>query len=352
MRILSANATRTLVAWIDSHSDRAVPETTPEERRSALKFRFARAVPFIVLHLACLTVFWTGWSWAALSFALAAYLVRMHAITGWYHRYFSHRTFRTSRPWQFIWAAIGNSTYQRGPLWWAAHHRHHHRHSDEEEDTHSPKRLGFWYSHSGWFFARKNYRTRLELVPDLARYPELMWLDRFDFAVPTLSLALVWCLGFAAARWLPMLHTGPWQLLSWYVVSTIVVAHATFTINSCAHLVGSRRYQTSDTSRNHLGLALLTLGEGWHNNHHYYQSSARQGFFWWEIDVSYYLLVLQRSVGLVQDLKGVPDRARRPQPVPAAGPSTAPGSPAAGRMRPAGLTPLSTPALSEPEPAI
>jgi stearoyl-CoA desaturase (delta-9 desaturase) len=309
---------RATMGWLDSHTDpfanldQLPPERAARKIAASKKVSWLRALPFISLHVACLGVFWTGWSWFALAFAAAAYLVRMHAITGWYHRYFSHRTFRTNRVWQFVWAVIGNSTFQRGPLWWAAHHRHHHRHSDGPEDTHSPQRLGFWYSHSGWFFVPVNYRTRMDLVPDLARHRELVWLDRVDYAAPVLLLGATWLIGLACQHWLPFLRTGPWQLTAWYLVSTIAVAHATFTINSCAHLVGGRRYDTDDDSRNHFGFALLTLGEGWHNNHHHYQSSAKQGFFWWQIDISYYLLWLQRCCGLVSDLKGVPEKVRRP----------------------------------------
>jgi stearoyl-CoA desaturase (delta-9 desaturase) len=318
VKTLFSRAWQLLSTWSNAHVDplTPTPDMNPEQvaalRARSERVSLVRALPFLSLHVACIGVFWTGWSATAVLMALGLYLLRMHAITGWYHRYFSHRAFKTNRVWQFVWALIGNSTFQRGPLWWAAHHRHHHRHSDEVEDTHSPMRKGFWYSHTGWIFAPINYRSRIELVPDLARVPELMWVDRNDVIIPILCALASWLAGLVLAHVAPGLHTGPWQLLVWYLISTVVVAHATFTINSIAHVVGSRRFETSDTSRNNWLLALLTLGEGWHNNHHHYQSAARQGFRWYEIDISWYLLLLQSRLGLVHDLKQVPERILHP----------------------------------------
>ena len=311
-------------AWSDVHADPFAPRPgmSPEQitaqRQAGEKVSIVRALPFLSLHVACIGVIWTGWSWTAVAMAVGLYCLRMHAITGWYHRFFSHRAFKTNRAWQFLWAVIGNSTFQRGPLWWAAHHRHHHRHSDEVEDTHSPLRKGFWYSHMGWIFAPINYRSRLELVPDLTKMPELVWIDRNDVIVPIVLALCAWLIGLLLAHVAPGLHTGPWQILVWYLISTVAVAHATFTINSLAHVMGTRRFETTDTSRNNLLLALLTLGEGWHNNHHHYQSAARQGFRWYEIDISWYLLLLQERLGLVSDLKQVPQKVLDHGRVPAA----------------------------------
>jgi stearoyl-CoA desaturase (Delta-9 desaturase) len=303
------------VLWIDSHA--ADPNAKHEQvfatqaeadaaKAASEKTDWLRCIPFIGLHLACLAVFYVGFSWAALAMAVVLYLVRMHAITGWYHRYFSHRTFKTSRFWQFVWAFIGNSSAQRGPLWWAAHHRHHHRYSDEVEDIHSPKQKGFWWSHMGWFTATANFRCKLELVPDLVKFPELVLLDRFDVLAPLL-------LGFATfyagvgLQHLGFDITGGQALVWGFFVSTMFTAHATFTINSLSHVFGSRRYETGDTSKNNFWLALLTMGEGWHNNHHHYQSTVRQGFRWYQLDVTWYLLVMQSWLRLVWDLKPVPE---------------------------------------------
>jgi stearoyl-CoA desaturase (delta-9 desaturase) len=293
-----------VLAWFDS-SRRRIDDSV-----DARRIDWLRIIPFIGLHLACLAVFLVGVSATAIAVFLASYLLRMFAITAFYHRYFAHRTFRTSRPVQFVFALIGASATQRGPLWWAAHHRHHHRHADTEEDVHTPAH-GFWWSHMGWFLCRENYLTRAEQIPDLMKFPELRWLDRFDLLVPVIYAVALFGLGVALDHFFPGLDTGGWQLLVWgYFVSTVVLIHVTLTINSLAHVWGSRRYATRDDSRNNFFLALLTLGEGWHNNHHHFPGSARQGFYWWEIDISYYVLRLMSFVGLVRDLKPVPERIR------------------------------------------
>ena len=247
----------------------------------------------------------------AVAVAAALYLVRMFAITGFYHRYFSHKTFKTSRFWQFILAVFGNSSVQRGPLWWAAHHRHHHRYADQDEDPHSPSRYGFWYSHVGWLTTRTNFPTRMEYVGDWARYPELVWINRFDTVIPILLAIALFGLGESLNIYAPELGTNGAQMLVWgFFVSTVVLFHATSTINSLDHMIGTRRYNTADTSRNNLALALITLGEGWHNNHHHYAITARQGFYWWELDPTYYLLVLMSWLGIVKDLRRIPETVR------------------------------------------
>jgi stearoyl-CoA desaturase (delta-9 desaturase) len=268
---------------------------------------WTRIVPFVLMHLACLAAFWTGVSPVALLVALIAYLVRMFAITGFYHRYFSHRSFKTSRVGQFIFGLLGASAVQRGPVWWAAHHRHHHVHSDQPTDTHSPQQRGFWYSHLGWFLTSKGFSPDLKLVKDLMRFPELRFLDRFDLFVPVLLGAFMYGLGALLQRTAPQLGTSAGQMLVWgFFVSTVVCSHATFTINSLSHVFGRQRYRTGDTSRNNWWLAIVTLGEGWHNNHHYYPNSTRQGFYWYEYDLTFYVLKLLSWLGIVWDLKPVP----------------------------------------------
>lgn len=267
-----------------------------------------RILPFIFLHLACFAAFWTGISATAVITAILLYFIRIFAITGFYHRYFSHRTFKTSRAWQFVFAVLGASATQRGPLWWASHHRHHHRYSDQPEDSHSPKIRGFWWSHAGWFLSSKNFGADYSRVTDLAKFPELVFLDRFDILVPLLLAISLFLTGHLLAIYCPSLHTNGFQLLVWgFFISTVFVMHATFSINSLAHLFGSRRYRTEDDSRNNFWLALLLLGEGWHNNHHHYPGAARQGFFWWEIDITYYLLRLLAVFGIVKELRAVPE---------------------------------------------
>ena len=266
-----------------------------------------RCIPIIAVHLMCLGVIWVGWSWTAVSIAAIFYCVRMFAITGWYHRYFSHRTFKTSRWCQFAFALLGASCAQRGPLWWAGHHRHHHIASDTLEDVHSPLYGGFWWSHIGWFTSRKFFAPPLRAIGDFAKYPELRFLDRFDILVPTLCGFGMFGLGKLLETYTPGLETNGPQMLIWgFFVSTVALIHGTCTINSLSHQYGSQRYETGDTSRNNFLLALITMGEGWHNNHHYYPAATAQGFYWWEIDITYYGLKVLSWLGLVWDIREVP----------------------------------------------
>lgn len=270
-----------------------------------------RVAPFVLLHLACFCVLWVGFSWFALAFAIAMYLLRMFAVTGFYHRYFSHKAFRTTRAFQLLLAIVGATAVQRGPLWWASHHRHHHINSDEGDDAHSPVQHGFLWSHLGWFLASSHFTTQTERVKDLAKFAELRWLDRFDIVVPSLFALSIYLLGSWLQAYYPALNTSGPQLLVWgFVISTVVLYHATFTVNSLAHVWGNRRYATRDHSRNNLWIAIITLGEGWHNNHHHYPGSAQQGFYWWEIDLTYYGLKLLAACGLIWDVRTVPAAIR------------------------------------------
>jgi stearoyl-CoA desaturase (Delta-9 desaturase) len=302
--LLGANLCRGLLAWFDNSV--AGPGTDRERR-----IDWPRVIPFIAIHLACIAVVWVGWSPVAVLVAIVLYALRMFAITGFYHRYFSHKAFRTSRPLQFVFAVLGASAVQRGPLWWASQHRHHHAHADDDEDAHSPHRHGFLWAHMGWFLARENFPTRSALVKDLARFPELRFLDRFDVIVPLAFGALLYGAGELLAWTAPALATDGAMLLVWgFCISTVVLYHATFTVNSLAHTFGRRRYASKDQSRNSLLLALLTFGEGWHNNHHHFPGSVRQGFYAWEIDLTYYLLRALAATGLIWDLRHVPAAIR------------------------------------------
>jgi stearoyl-CoA desaturase (Delta-9 desaturase) len=299
-----------ILRWVDSEA--GLDGMPPNTNR---RVEWLRIAPFVILHGMCLGVIWVGWSWVALATASVLYFVRMFAITGFYHRYFSHKTYRTNRFWQFIFAVLGNSAVQRGPLWWASHHRHHHRFADTDEDPHSPNRHGFWWSHIGWLTCERHFPTRAQYVKDWARFPELVWLNRFDTMVPVLLAAGLYAFGAVLKSYAPQLGTSGPQMLIWgFFISSTVLFHATVTINSLDHMIGNRRYDTPDTSRNNWVLALITLGEGWHNNHHHYAISARQGFFWWEIDVTFYLLKLMSWLGIVKDLRPVPEHVRNPGP--------------------------------------
>jgi stearoyl-CoA desaturase (delta-9 desaturase) len=254
-----------------------------------------KSIPFVLMHLAPIGALWTGVRLRDVILCVALFYVRMFFITAGYHRYFSHRTYKLGRGMQFLMAFGGATCAQKGVLWWAGHHRHHHKYSDTETDVHSPRR-GFWWSHMGWILCNKYDATPLDKIKDFARYPELRFLNKYHLLPPTLLGVAVFLYGGWSALWIG------------FFLSTVLLYHGTFTINSLSHVFGSRRYETTDTSRNSLLLALLTLGEGWHNNHHQYQASANQGFFWWEIDISYYVLRMLSWVGLVRDLKTPPEK--------------------------------------------
>jgi stearoyl-CoA desaturase (Delta-9 desaturase) len=250
--------------------------------------------PFAIMHLLALGVFFVPFKWSYLITCVGLVFGRMFWVTAGYHRYFSHRSFKTSRVFQFVIAFMAMTSAQKGVLWWAAHHRHHHRFSDQEEDLHSPTLFGFFWSHIGWIVSDRYNDTRTNYIADFAKFPELRWLNKYHWVAPTtLGVSLYFIGG------LPLFLWG-------FVLSTVLLWHDTFTINSLSHLFGTVRYKTTDTSKNNWFLALLTLGEGWHNNHHHYMASARQGFFWWEIDITYYTLKLFSMCGLVWELRQVP----------------------------------------------
>ena len=253
------------------------------------------SIPFFAVHVACALALYTGVSWGAVGALALTFWLRSFGITAGYHRYFAHRTFRTSRAFQFVLATLGTLSMQKGVLWWAAHHRTHHAHSDEPGDVHSP-REGFVWSHLGWILSREYNESDFDKIPDYARYPELRWLNE-HFVLPYVLLCTL------------LFAFGGLQYLVWGgFVSTVLLWHSTFCINSLAHVFGKRRYETTDTSRNNWFLALLTGGEGWHNNHHHYPNSVNQGFYWWEVDTTYYALRLLSLFGIVWALRKPPER--------------------------------------------
>ena len=264
---------------------------------------------FWAVHAACFLVIWAGFSWTALAVCVFLYVIRMFGITGAFHRYFSHRTYQTSRPFQFVLGFLGTTSAQKGPIWWASHHRHHHRHSDTPEDMHSPVIHGIYYAHVGWVLSSEFAHTRTELVKDLTAFPEIRWLDSYNLVPPIILAVATYFLGVWLGHSYPQLGTNGFQMLVWgFFISTVLLYHGTFCINSFTHIIGRRRFKTTDNSRNHWLLALITLGEGWHNNHHRYPGSERQGFYWWELDVSHYILKCLSWMGLVWDLREPPER--------------------------------------------
>ena len=246
----------------------------------------------------CLWAFQTGIRLEWVILGIASYYLRMFAVTAGYHRYFSHRSYKTSRVFQFLLAFFAMTSAQKGVLWWAAHHRHHHRYSDQEPDFHSPLQKGFWFSHVGWILSEESIRTDFKLVKDFSRYPEVSFLNRFHYVPPFLYALLIYGMwGFPGLVW-------------GFFISTTALYHCTFFINSLTHMIGRVRYKSNDGSRNSFVLALLCCGEGWHNNHHHYQSAVNQGWFWWEVDLSYYVLSVLSWFGIVWDLRTPPEHIK------------------------------------------
>jgi stearoyl-CoA desaturase (delta-9 desaturase) len=268
--------------------------------RDGSRISVLRAIPFAAVHVACFAAFAVEFHWWYLLLCGLMYYSGMFFVTAGYHRYFSHRTFKTSRWFQFFLAFMAMTSAQKGVLWWAAHHRHHHKYSDTPEDIHSPTQGGFWWSHVGWILSDKFDETRSELIPDLHKFPELRWLNKY-YLVPPVVMAVT------------LFLIGGWGMMLWgFFIRTVLLWHGSFTVNSLAHVFGRRRYQTEDTSKNSLLLALITMGEGWHNNHHHYMAAARQGFFWWEIDGTFYVLKVLSWFRLVWDLRPVPPHMLAP----------------------------------------
>lgn len=261
------------------------------------KLNYATSIPFFLIHLMPLGMIWFPPSATELAVCGALYVIRMFFITGCYHRYFAHRGYKLPRFMQFLVALGGGTSAQKGALWWASHHRWHHRFSDTNRDPHNSNR-GFWWSHVGWILCEKYNETHYETIKDFAKYPELVWLNKHHLVPPVMLGVGVWLWGSWSA------------LFCSFFLSTVLLYHGTFSINSLTHKWGKPRYKTGETSKNSLILAFVTLGEGWHNNHHYYASTANQGFFWWEIDISYYVIRVLSFLGLASDIRVPTDRAR------------------------------------------
>jgi len=289
-------STTTLIADRSEKLETRRSQVAAPTKRRTRRYQWLRALPFLMLHVAVVTVFLVPVTVTAVALFFATFVLRTFGLTGGYHRYFSHRAYKTGRVMQFILAWIGCSALQKGPIWWAAHHRKHHRESDQPDDVHSPVQDGFWWSHIGWILDESSEQAPVELVKDLTKYPELVWLDRHYWLPGVVLAVLCWLI-------------GGWSGVVWgFVLSTVCLYHTTFMVNSVCHLFGRRRFETPDQSRNNLFVALLTMGEGWHNNHHYYQSSANQGFYWWEVDFTYYILKGLSAVGLIWNLRKPPER--------------------------------------------
>ena len=282
------------------------PETFSEPPTSGAKVEWFRCAPYIAIHALASLAFFYPFVWSCLLLCLFSYSIRMFAITAFYHRYFSHRAFKTSRFVQFIGGFIACCSAQRGPLWWAAHHRRHHRHSDTDKDMHSPKTNSLFWSHTLWFMTDYAVPTFLKEIPDWLKFPELRFLNRYDW-IPV----VIWALSsFMIGEWVWFNSltgmTGMMTFIWGFVIPTVLLYHGTFAVNSLTHLWGKKRFDTGDDSRNNSLVALFTFGEGWHNNHHFFPGSAKQGFFRGEFDLTYIGLRILSLFGLVSNLRPVP----------------------------------------------
>ncbi|MBN2683994.1 MAG: acyl-CoA desaturase [Pontiellaceae bacterium] len=269
--------------------------------------KFSFSLPLLFMHVSCIGVFFVPGGKAAFAIFALMYVVHVFALTAGYHRYFSHKSFKTSRAFQFVLAVLGTSAAQRDPLWWASHHRLHHQTSDTKDDVHSPRHHGFWQAHIGWVMKRELMETNFNRVKDFAKYPELMWLNRHPYAPAIMLAILLLATGAGLNAWQPTWGVSGGQFLFYgFFLSTVAVYHVTFCINSVAHMVGKKRYAIDDDSRNNWLLGLLAMGEGWHNNHHRYSVCTRQGFRWWELDLSYLILRMLQWFHIVWDIREPP----------------------------------------------
>jgi stearoyl-CoA desaturase (Delta-9 desaturase) len=246
---------------------------------------------------------------------VCSYMIRMWAVEAVNHRYFAHRSFSTSRVFQFVLGLLAAQAAARGPLWWAYMHRRHHSRPDTLEDVHSPVTHSFVHAYFLWLTVPENRQTDLDAIPDWARFPELRWLNKYsDDIVFTSGAILLTTAGYLG--WLGP-QVDAWSALLWVVCAPAVfVLHGTGLLSTLCHLQsvpgGYRRFNTRDMSVNRHVLSFFTMGAGYHNNHHRCPSHARSGFAWYEIDASYYILLGLQWLGLIWDVRGaIPSKIRR-----------------------------------------
>jgi stearoyl-CoA desaturase (Delta-9 desaturase) len=247
------------------------------------------------------------------------YVIAGLGVSAGYHRLLTHRAFNTYRPIRFALVAAGASAGQAPPIIWAAHHRRHHRLADKAGDPHSPyddgepglrgALKGLWHAHMGWLFNRELTSDPLRYCPDLARDRDVRFISIHFLYFVALGIVLPALLGFALTGTLAGAATGAlWGGL----VRLFVSNHVTYSVNSVGHYFGSRRFATSDESRNVSWLALPSFGEAWHNNHHAFPRSASHGLRWYEPDISAMLIGALDRVGLAWDVVRI-DRALQDQ---------------------------------------
>ena len=270
---------------------------------------YSNATRIILFHLSVVLVFISGYSFTALITFLVLFLVRLFVITGFFHRYYSHRSYQTSRWFQFLLTFIGTSAGQQGPLSWATSHITHHQHADAEDDPHSPVLNSGFYAHIGWLLQKDALSTNDKIVKPFTKYPEIVFLDRYHYIGTTSLIISLALLGMLLSEHYPELGTSALQLVSWgFILSTLLILHGACLVNSVGHLYGYRRFKTKDNSHNVWWLFPLTLGDNWHNNHHHAPKSASFSYAWWEVDIIYLCILILEKLGLVWNVKKPQDQ--------------------------------------------
>jgi len=255
-----------------------------------------------LFHLSALLVFYVGFSWTALAVFFFSFLIRAFGVSAGYHRYFSHRSFKTSRPFQFVLAFLGASAGQKGPLSWVTSHRIHHRTSDTQADPHTPQK-GFFYGYLGWLLPVDALHTDLNLTADFAKYPEIRWINKFHNVGPLTVIILCGFFGKYLSIHFPQLGTSALQLIVWgFILSTLATLHGTLMINTICHSEKERHHSTNDFSSNVPWLLPFTLGENWHHNHHRYPKSANCGLEKGQIDFIFIGICLLEKLGLASEV--------------------------------------------------
>ncbi len=258
----------------------------------------------LLVHAGLLFAFKVGISWVAFATFMVTYYVKLFAVSGVFHRYYTHRSYEMGRGFCFLWSFIGCTAGQRGPLSWTTVHSKHHQHSDKKGDPHSPVQRGLFYAHLGWLLAKEPLPTSDALVRKYKDRPEILWLDR-HYNVPFIALfALLYALGAWLESSFPALGTSPGQMMLWGgLASSILLLHSTCSLNSFAHVFGIRVRETPDNSRNLWWLYPFLVGENYHNNHHKFPRSANFGVDKRQYDLLFFVLLVFQKLGLVKNVR-------------------------------------------------
>jgi fatty-acid desaturase len=258
------------------------------------RFNWKIAPVLILFHVGAVGALFF-FSWSGLFAAIVLHWLMVSLGLGvCYHRLLTHRSYATSKWFEYFLTICGVTALEGGPLLWVATHRKHHQCADKDGDPHSP-RDGKWWSYAGWILMGNALRQDVAMlkryVPDLAEDKVHVWLTKYHLA-PTIILGVI------------LFAIGGFRLVLWGTfLRTVVGLHSSWIVNSVAHTWGSRRFETRDTSTNNWWVALLTFGDGWHNNHHAHPVSARHGLKWYEIDFNWYTILTFKQIGLASEIR-------------------------------------------------